>query len=121
MKRTAKKLGWLVFLAKTYILAVPIAVLISRQVDSVIRQHRPDVLLTSYWDARLQSSIIASETVEKFRHVETGYIVCLIVLLVNAYLVKSKKNDAECRSSLLFAAMAIVLMLFFYLGTVGAP
>lgn len=91
---------WTVFLFKSYVGAVPAAVLICQLVGQPVPGGTHDTY---------------------FRYLVYGYVICIAVISLDAIIAKSNKNKAAFRSAVLFLVMAVFLTTFFYLGTLVTP
>jgi hypothetical protein len=106
---------WTTLPFKAYIIAVPIFVLICPFLEKHILVSKSGAL--SYWQMRFQNKIVDDEWVRMFRLIEWGYVGCLTVLIFAAIYAKLKKNKPEFRGALFFAILALILLVFFYPGT----
>lgn len=105
---------WIVFLSQTYIVAVPIALLLCQ----FFALNKPDTHNASYWDLHLQARIISGENAKIISFIEQGYFACLAVLALETASAKDKKR---IRAAIVFAMLAIVSMIILYLNNLIAP
>jgi uncharacterized membrane protein len=103
MKHFTKENCWRWFLLpfKAYLFAMPTALLICQQ---LARQR----MLSEWPDTVLLL-------------IEDGYIVCFVVLLINAVFAVSTRDKNKIRPALMFAILALISAVVVYPFTVVAP
>jgi hypothetical protein len=123
MKNSAKERcwDWMVFPFKAYIIAVPIAVLFCQFFENFPQSYKTNMQNASYWDARLEKSMMKEASTKIFCRVEVGYGVCAAILVLDATIANFTHNKKRFRAALVFALLAVISVIVFLPFALDAP
>ena len=108
---------WIIFPFKAYVIAVPLALLLSQFCGYLFHHHHgQDANIFAYEERRMEIRVMENQTVSTFKLLEIGYAMCLAMLVVEATVSARIRNRKRLRSAIVFSALVLVSMVVVYSG-----